>query len=186
MEKLHLSHAVTLHLSTKLKLQKQAGAVATIIHNFAGGTNAPNASGTFLGMHLNSFQRLICHKQTEMQFAQLLKRGQGTVKFGNFNKTMTIGDDVNDSSSRGPSTPNFDIKPDVSAPGTNIMSTIPMYKADFPDANYDEAFTRKTGTSMATPHIAGIAALVKQANPDWNAFDVKVALSNSAKILNTD
>ena len=38
---------------------------------------------------------------------------------------------------------------------------------------------------MATPHIAGIAALVKQANPDWNAFDVKVALSNTAKILNT-
>ena len=45
--------------------------------------------------------------------------------------------------------------------------------------------TRKTGTSMATPHIAGIAALVKQANPDWNAFDVKVALSNTAKVLNT-
>ena len=98
---------------------------------------------------------------------------------------MTIGDDVNDSSSRGPSTPNFDIKPDVSAPGTNIMSTIPMYKADFPDAVYNEAYDRKTGTSMATPHIAGIAALVKQANPDWNAFDVKVALSNTAKILDT-
>ena len=38
---------------------------------------------------------------------------------------------------------------------------------------------------MATPHIAGIAALVKQANPNWNAFDVKVALSNTAKVLNT-
>ena len=46
--------------------------------------------------------------------------------------------------------------------------------------------TRKTGTSMATPHIAGIAALVQQANPDWNAFDVKVALSNTAKVLDTD
>ena len=45
----------------------------------------------------------------------------------------------------------------------------------------NEAFSRKTGTSMATPHIAGIAALVKQANPDWNAFDVKVALSNTCK-----
>ena len=65
------------------------------------------------------------------------------------------------------------------------MSTIPMYKTDFPDAVYDEAYDRKTGTSMATPHIAGIAALVKQANPDWNAFDVKVALSNTAKILDT-
>ena len=93
-----------------------------------------------LEMHLNSFQHLICPKQTEMQFVQHLKSGQGKVTFGNFNKTMTIGDDVNDSSSRGPSTPNFDIKPDVSAPGTNIMSTIPMYKADFPDATYERSF----------------------------------------------
>ena len=68
---------------------------------------------------------------------------------------------MNDSSSRGPTTPNFDIKPDVTAPGTNIMSAMPMYKADFPDADYTEAYARKTGTSMATPHIAGIAALVK-------------------------
>ena len=38
---------------------------------------------------------------------------------------------------------------------------------------------------MATPHIAGIAALIMNANPDWNAFDVKVALSNTAKVLDT-
>ena len=38
---------------------------------------------------------------------------------------------------------------------------------------------------MATPHVAGIAALVKQKNPSWNAFDVKVALSNTAKLLDT-
>ena len=36
---------------------------------------------------------------------------------------------------------------------------------------------------MATPHITGIVALLKQANPDWNAFDIKVALSNTAKVL---
>ena len=59
----------------------------------------------------------------------------GTVSFSNVDFTSTEGDEVNDSSSRGPSTPNFDIKPDVTAPGTNIMSTIPMYKADFPDAD---------------------------------------------------
>ena len=76
-----------------------------------------------------------------MQFVQLLQEGQGTVTFGNFNNTMTIGDDVNNSSSRGPSTPNFDIKPDVTAPGTNIMSTIPMYKADFPDASYERSIS---------------------------------------------
>ncbi|MFJ7934339.1 S8 family serine peptidase [Sporosarcina sp. NPDC096371] len=169
----------------KIEAARQAGAVATLIHNFAGGTNAPNASGTFLG---DAFEFIPSYDLSQTDgdaIRAALKKGQGKVTFGDFSKTTTLGDEVNDSSSRGPSTPNFDIKPDVTAPGTNIMSTIPMYKADFPNATYEEAFSRKTGTSMATPHIAGIAALVKQANPDWNAFDVKVALSNSAKILNT-
>ncbi|MBO0601183.1 S8 family serine peptidase [Sporosarcina sp. E16_3] len=167
----------------KIAYAQASGAVATIIHNFAGGTNAPNASGTFLG---DSFAFLPTFDMSQTDgdaIRAALKDGAGTVNFGNFGSTNTAGDEVNSSSSRGPSTPNFDIKPDVSAPGTNIMSTIPMYKADFPAAVYNEAYDRKTGTSMATPHIAGIAALVKQANPTWNAFDVKVALSNTAKVL---
>lgn len=169
----------------KIAHAKANGAVATIIHNFAGGTNAPNASGTFLG---DSFAFLPTFDMSQTDgdaIRAALANGAGKVTFGKFGSTNTTGDEVNDSSSRGPTTPNFDIKPDVSAPGTNIMSTIPMYKADFPDAVYNEAYDRKTGTSMATPHIAGIAALVQQANPNWNAFDVKVALSNTAKVLNT-
>lgn len=169
----------------KIAAAKENGAVATLIHNFAGGTNAPGASGTFLG---DAFEFIPTYdiSQTDGEAIRAaLATTTGSISFSNFDITMTTGDEVNSSSSRGPSTPNFDIKPDVSAPGTNIMSTIPMYKADFPNAVYDEAYTRKTGTSMATPHIAGIAALVKQANPNWSAFDVKVALSNTAKKLDT-
>lgn len=169
----------------KIEFAKEKGAIAVLIHNSTSGSNTPNASGTFLGDAFEFIPTYDLSLTDGEAIREALKNGQGKVTFADFNKTMTIGDDVNDSSSRGPSTPNFDIKPDVSAPGTNIMSTIPMYKADFPAASYEEAFTRKTGTSMATPHIAGIAALVKQANPDWNAFDVKVALSNTAKILDT-
>src|SRR5690606_994245 len=51
----------------------------------------------------------------------------GKVTFNGFKDITVPGDEINDSSSRGPSTPNFDIKPDVLAPGTNIMSTIPAY-----------------------------------------------------------
>ncbi|MFD1031878.1 S8 family serine peptidase [Metaplanococcus flavidus] len=170
----------------KIAAAKEAGAVATIIHNFAGGSNAPEASGIFLG---DAFEFLPTFDMSQTDGEALraaLAENAGTISFDGFNSELTSGDEVNDSSSRGPSTPNFDIKPDVSAPGTNIMSTIPMYKTDFPDATYDEAYTRKTGTSMATPHIAGIAALILQANPDWNAFDVKVALSNTAEILDTE
>ena len=170
----------------KIENAKANGAVATIIHNFAGGTNAPGISDVFLGDAFEFIPSFDLSQTDGDAIRTALGNGGGTVTFGNVKSETTVGDEVNDSSSRGPSTPNFDIKPDVSAPGTNIMSTLPMYKADFPEASYEEAFGRKTGTSMATPHIAGVAALVKQANPEWDAFDVKVALSNTAKILNQD
>ncbi|WP_203332238.1 S8 family serine peptidase [Planococcus beigongshangi] len=169
----------------KIAAAKDAGAIAAIIYNSASGSGAPGPSGTFLGDAFEFIPTFDMSNTDGVALRAALADNTGTVTFGNFNQELTEGDEVNDSSSRGPSVPNFDIKPDVSAPGTNIMSTIPMYKTDFPDAEYDEAYSRKTGTSMATPHVAGIAALVKQANPDWDAFDVKVAMSNTAKILDT-
>ncbi|MHC8514356.1 S8 family serine peptidase [Sporosarcina sp. ITBMC105] len=169
----------------KIAAAKDNGAVAVIVHNFAGGSNAPGPSGTFLGDAFEFIPTFDMSQTDGDAIRAALTQAEGTITFSNFDNTLTTGDDVNNSSSRGPSTPNFDIKPDVTAPGTNIMSAIPMYKADFPEATYEHAYTRKTGTSMATPHIAGIAALVKQANPTWNAFDVKVALSNTAKVLDT-
>ncbi|MHA6250372.1 S8 family serine peptidase [Oceanobacillus sp. CAU 1775] len=170
----------------KIENARANGAVATIIHNSHNGSNSPDISDVFLGDDFAFLPTVDMSYTDGTAIRAALQLSNGTVTFTNVNATTTEGDEVNDSSSRGPSVPNFDIKPDVSAPGTNILSTIPMYKADFPDATYEHAFARKTGTSMATPHVAGIAALVKQANPDWNAFDVKVALSNTAKILDTD
>ncbi|WOV88030.1 S8 family serine peptidase [Sporosarcina oncorhynchi] len=169
----------------KIAAAKDKGAIGIIVHNFSGGSNAPGPSGTFLGDAFEFIPTFDMSVTDGEAIRAALAQAEGTISFANFDKTLTAGDEVNDSSSRGPSTPNFDIKPDVAAPGTNIMSTIPMYKADYPEATYEKAYTRKTGTSMATPHIAGIAALVKQANPSWNAFDVKVALSNTAKVLDT-
>lgn len=170
----------------KIANAKANGAVATIIHNSAGGTNTPNISGTFLGDSFEFIPTFDMSYTDGVKIREALSGTAGKISFGNFKSTQTTGDNVNDSSSRGPSIPNFDIKPDVSAPGTNIMSTIPMYKVDYPNAVYDQAYDRKTGTSMATPHVAAIAALVKQANPEWNAFDVKVALSNTADLLDTE
>ncbi|MFC5604824.1 S8 family serine peptidase [Sporosarcina koreensis] len=169
----------------KIAAAKEAGAAAMLIHNFGGGTNAPGPSGTFLG---DAFEFIPAFDMSQTEGDALraaLAAEAGKVSFDNFTSKSSAGDEVNNSSSRGPTTPNFDIKPDVTAPGTNIMSTIPMYGKDNPAADYSKAYTRKTGTSMATPHIAGIAALIMNANPDWTPFDVKVALSNTAKVLDT-
>nr|WP_057766978.1 S8 family serine peptidase [Cytobacillus praedii] len=170
----------------KIANAKENGAVATIIHNSSGGTNAPGVSDVFLGDSFAFLPSIDMSTTDGTAIREALKAGNGTVTFGNFDQERSEGDEVSDSSSRGPSTPNFDIKPDVTAPGTNIMSSVPAYKWDFPEASYEESYDRSSGTSMATPHIAGIAALIKQANPTWDAFDVKVALSNTAKIHNTN
>src|SRR5699024_3260182 len=77
--------------------------------------------------------------------------------------------DIAPFSSRGPVTVNWDIKPDVVAPGTNIISTVP--------GGYQEL----QGTSMAAPHVAGSFALIKEAQPTWTNEQIIGALKTTAK-----
>ncbi|WP_066065358.1 S8 family serine peptidase [Neobacillus soli] len=169
----------TIAFVDKIANAKKAGAVATIIHNNTG--TAP--AGVFLGDSFAFIPTFDMSTTNGNALRTALATKKATVTFGNFTESKTAGDDINSSSSRGPANPNFDLKPDVSAPGTNIMSSVPAYGKDFPDASYLESYDRFTGTSMATPHVAGIAALLKSEHPDWTPFDIKVAISNTAKQL---
>ena len=170
----------------KIKFAKQAGAKAVLIHNIRGAERAPEPSGFYLG-DLFDFIPTFDVSQTDGEaIRKALAATRGKVSFNGITMVKTTGDTISEFSSSGPTKPNFDIKPDVVAPGASIMSTKPMYKTDFPNADYSEAYIRQSGTSMATPHITGVAALILQAHPDWQPFDVKVALSNSAKILDTE
>ena len=87
-------------------------------------------------------------------------------------------------SSRGPVSwsGGYLVKPDVVAPGVSICA------AKYPDVSYgkdcfDETHLSISGTSMATPHVAGAAALLLQKNPSWNPADVKSALMIGAEKL---
>ncbi|CAG9621166.1 S8 family serine peptidase [Sutcliffiella rhizosphaerae] len=164
----------------KISAAKAAGAIGVIIYN-----NAAGHINVGLG---DSFEFIPAFDMTREAGIALVNalnanQGQGKVTFDNYTYDKTSGDEMNSSSSRGPANPVFDIKPDVSAPGTNIFSTVPAYKKDFPNASFDKAYDRSTGTSMATPHVAAIAALLKSQHPEWTPFDIKVALSNTAKQL---
>ncbi len=85
-----------------------------------------------------------------------------------------FADMINSSSSRGPNGDENVLKPDIAAPGTSILS------AASPDADGGD-FGFKTGTSMASPHVAGAAAIMKQLKPDWSAVDIKTALMSTAQ-----
>jgi hypothetical protein len=73
-------------------------------------------------------------------------------------------------SSKGPTQGDYRIKPDVAAPGVEIYS-------NFLGGQYQTW----NGTSMASPHVAGAAALLLEKHPDWSPAVVKAALMNTAK-----
>lgn len=87
--------------------------------------------------------------------------------------TVGMSDDVDHLDPRSSRGPNLDlsIKPDVTAPGIWILSSVA-------GGSFSEYWL---GTSMAAPHVAGAAALLKQLHPTWTPTQIKSALVNTAK-----
>ncbi|PGM55866.1 S8 family serine peptidase [Bacillus sp. AFS053548] len=105
--------------------------------------------------------------------------------FSNMKQLVTMGDKLAPFSSRGPSRVLYDIKPEVTAPGVSVFSTVPSYMHGADQiGNYQYAYERLSGTSMATPNVVGVAALLKQAHPDMSPSDIKSTLMNTADQLN--
>jgi len=82
------------------------------------------------------------------------------------------GDRLASFSGRGPVIPLGVVKPDITAPGVSINAT---------GISNDTSVAPKSGTSMASPHIAGAAALVKSANPSHGADEIISALMMTAR-----
>ncbi|MFE1860714.1 S8 family peptidase [Streptomyces anandii] len=106
---------------------------------------------------------------------------------GSADAALTVGavdkkDKLADFSSTGPRVGDGAIKPDVTAPGVDI--TAAAAKGSVIDQEVGEnppGYLTISGTSMATPHVAGAAALLKQEHPKWGHTELKAALTGSAK-----
>jgi subtilisin family serine protease len=81
-------------------------------------------------------------------------------------------------SSRGPGPVQDFLKPDVTAPGVNILAG---FTPDSANSMPDEQYAYLSGTSMSVPHAAGAAALLLEAHPEWRPSVVKSALMTSAR-----
>ncbi|KAK7247048.1 hypothetical protein RIF29_41924 [Crotalaria pallida] len=85
-------------------------------------------------------------------------------------------------SSRGPNSmsPNV-LKPDIAAPGVDILAAYPPQ-----GTTKNSGFALLSGTSMACPHVAGIAALIKSKHPTWSPAAIRSALVTTASQTGTD
>lgn len=141
---------------------KLNGALGAIIYN-----NVPGDQPEVPGMAIPT---VMMSQEDGQKLLEELDAGNNTVAF-NIEYSHTVDESIADFSSRGPVMDTWMIKPDVLAPGVNITSTVP------------NGYGAKQGTSMASPHVAGAAALVIEANPDWSVDYVKSALMNTSERL---
>ncbi|MFF7900639.1 S8 family serine peptidase [Streptomyces sp. NPDC007920] len=106
---------------------------------------------------------------------------------GSADSALTVGavdkkDRLAEFSSTGPRLGDGAIKPDVTAPGVAITAAAAKNSLIGQEVGESPAgYLTIDGTSMATPHVAGAAALLKQEHPDWGYAELKGALAGSAK-----
>lgn len=96
--------------------------------------------------------------------------GRDSVSFpANCNDAILVVGSINNTGVRASSS-NYGAKLDIMAPGVDIISTLPDDQAGY-----------KSGTSMACPHVAGVAALILERNPELSVYEVNSLINNKAK-----
>jgi subtilisin family serine protease len=162
----------TCSFSTKIRNAQNAGAVAVLVVN--------NVAGDGIGMAQDGTpnQPTVYAYNVSLTDGTALKAlpGAAATIGANAAYLITGNDDfMAGFSSQGPTDVDFRIKPDVVAPGVNVLSSIPMsYCGGSP------CFAFFQGTSMATPHLAGSAAVLRWADASLSAAEIRSAIVNTA------
>lgn len=156
-----------------------AGATGVIVYSQAGNPKVPMGGTASAETQIPA---VIVDNDPGKAILHRLNKGQivnATLSASVFVAEQLSGNVMADFSSRGPYPTVEDwIKPDVTAPGVRILA------GATPEPNTGiggDFYQYLQGTSMSTPHVAGIAALIKQKHPDWSPAAIKSSLMTTAR-----
>src|SRR6185437_1872976 len=169
--------------TTKAANAFAAGAVAAVIYNNVDGELSATT------VRKSAIPAIGISKTNGEYLKSLIGAGTVSAKQIRINAGTVFGPAMADFSSRGPVAGLGQIKPDISAPGVNVLSaTVRVGAAETTTATMFDptGYIRASGTSFACPHTAGAVALIKRAHHDWSPDWVRTALQNTASNLRSE
>ena len=169
----------------KVLRAQQMGASAVILWNGFGGFPFDLSPGDFVDQL--TIPVVMLSEADSLALADALSPSPPAYNTAAVNATISADatpvpaftDSMADFSSEGPARLTSDLKPDITAPGVNITSA---------GVGTGTGSLTISGTSMATPHVAGVAILLRQLHPTWSPARIKALLMNQAvrKMKNND
>ncbi|MEM7129255.1 MAG: S8 family serine peptidase [Chloroflexota bacterium] len=171
--------------SDKAYYAQQAGAVFAIIYNNTGGEALINMScGSFCGegeITITSIMIGETNGNAAVEHYDMVGADSASVEVSTIGfQSGNIADRIIGFSSRGPGIGGT-LKPDIAAPGVNILAQ--GYANGVTGEDRHLGYGQVSGTSMAGPHVAGAAVLLKQLYPGWSNAFVKSALMSTAQYM---
>jgi subtilisin family serine protease len=158
-----------------VKNAEDAGAVAALVYNIAGGPIIMFGENGIVDIPA----LMIGQAEGNLILAELDANNEVNVVLEKslLLKSTDTGNTMANFSARGPGPIADILKPDLTAPGINIIAG---FSPDPANATSGENYAYLSGTSMSTPHVSGVAALLLQAHPEWSPAAIKSALMTTA------